>query len=129
MSRMPRHLTARSLILMVAGPIIWFSYFMAVYGLNGLRCALQVEAALFGINVFQYITSLLALVTVVLLLFSARVNYRGRTRAKRRLSAEPEAPAAESELFLGKAGLTLTFLSLVATVWVWLPSLTVPACV
>lgn len=124
-----RPLPADSLVTMVAGPALWFAYFLAVYGLNALRCAFGIEAQLFGTNLIGFAVAALSVLTTVLMLLLGVMGYRRRFGAALRTAANDGPPGEDGPVrFLAGAGLTLTLLSLVATVWVWIAVLMVPAC-
>lgn len=129
MPNVTRLFPADSLVTVVAGPALWFAYFLAVYGLNALRCALGIEQQLFETNVVEFAIAALSLGTILALLILGSISYRRRFGTGLRWAANDE-PAGENGpvRFLAGAGLSLTLLSLLATVWVWTASWLVPAC-
>lgn len=124
-----RLLPADSLVTMVAAPTLWFAYFLAVYGLNALRCAFGIDAQLFETNLIEFAIGTLSVFTIALMLLLGVLGYRRRFGTALRTAANDNPPGEDGPLrFLAGAGLTLTFLSLVATVWIWLATWLVPAC-
>lgn len=124
-----RLLPADSLVTMVAAPTLWFAYFLAVYGLNALRCALGIDLQLFGTNLIQFTIGALSVLSIVLMLLLGGIGYRRRFGSGLREAANDGPPGEDGPLrFLAGAGLSLTLLSLIATVWVWIATWIVPAC-
>jgi hypothetical protein len=129
MANLIRFLPADSLVTMVAAPTLWFAYFLAVYGLNALRCALGIEAQLFGTGLIELVIAALSAFTTLIMMLLGIITYRRRFGAALKLAANDGAPGEDGPLrFLAGAGLSLAFLSLVATVWVWIAAMIVPAC-
>ena len=107
---------SRSLLFMLAAPLIWAAHFLFIYSVNGIACARPaLMHAWAGIPISSWIilgASLLALAAM------AAIYVRGRT----------QTPATNDPGFLPWVAGMLALLSAVAVIWETMPVLLLPAC-
>lgn len=112
--------------LFLAGPVIWISYFMAVYLLGEALCAAGAERQLFGLHILSTLTLAATIVAIAVTALPTGIAYR-RWRAsgvgwngsvERRALSDEE----EQEGRLALAGFLLGGLFLGAILFVGLPA-------
>ena len=121
---MQNPLTSDHLLSMVSAAIIWIVHFLLSYGIVSLACAYgYAQSRLLGLNIVVFSISLITLVTLVLLTYTAVINYR-KWRQQSKLSTS-EISASP---FIALHSVLLCGLSLVGIMWVALPALLLPPC-
>jgi hypothetical protein len=112
------------LLSMVSAAIIWITHFLLSYGIVSLACAYgYAQLTLLGLSVVVFSISLITLVALVLLIYTAVINYR-----KWRQQHDLSAPEISASPFIALHSVLLCGLSLVGVIWVALPALILPPC-
>jgi hypothetical protein len=109
-------------------PVVWFAYFITVYALQGVGCAVGLdERSIFGIASLRLILLLVTLVTLTVITLSGTWSFRSWNRLLQELEEE-ERQAHGHSTFLAYGALLHAGLFLVATVWIGVPILLVDSC-
>ncbi|MGB6102324.1 MAG: hypothetical protein WBF88_00555 [Pusillimonas sp.] len=107
---------SRTLLFLLAGPIIWAGHFVFIYAVHGLTCARPApHGAWAGLPLSSWIilgASLLALISMSLIYL----------RLRKRM------PHIGNPRFLPWLAGTLSLLSALAIIWETIPVLLLPAC-
>lgn len=119
-------------VVLLAGPVIWFSHFMAVYLVAEAGCTGDGHGlALFDPPVPTVVTLLATAVAIVLCCQFAAWSHRRWQESVRRDEPGPD-PAADGDAggrgSLAFAGMLLSLLSALAVLSVGLPALVLPSC-
>lgn len=100
---------------LLAGPVIWFGHFMAVYLLAEAACTGDgVDAAVLGLHVVSFVTLAATVAAATATLVAAALAYQ-----RRRHGDDREVVGA---------GFLLSLLSCIAVLFVGLPALVLPSC-
>jgi hypothetical protein len=123
-----------SLFSLIAGPLVWTVHFLTLYIVTAIACAHGFfHEEVLGVRVVPLVGGAVTLVAVALILDAVVLAYR-RWRG---LPAEgPPAPlpphdandVASRRRFMAYAGLLLSGLALIATLWQTLPILLFASC-
>ena len=123
-----------SLFSLIAGPLVWTVHFLTLYILTAIACAHGFfDHELLGIRVVPLIGGAVTLVAVALILDGGVLAYR-RWRGKPSEGQPAPLPphdgndVASRRRFMAYAGLLLSGLALIATVWETLPILFFATC-
>jgi hypothetical protein len=115
-----------SLFSLIVGPLVWSVHFLAIYVFTALACARGFfDEQVLGIGVVPLVGSLLSLVALALIgdaLYLSWHRWRGDLAEER-----PAGPPHDGEgitsrrQFMAYAGLLLSAIALIATIWQTLP--------
>jgi hypothetical protein len=109
-------------------PVVWFVYFIIVYGLQGAGCAAGLDRAMvFGVGALQFLLALVTLAAVAVIAASGLWSFRAWHRLLEELEDE-EHQAHGHATFLSYGALLHAGLFLVATVWSGAPILLLDPC-
>ncbi|QBQ55719.1 hypothetical protein [Nitrosococcus wardiae] len=112
------------LLSMVSAAIIWIIHFLLSYGIVSLACAYgYARSRLLGLNSVMLGIGFTTVVALILLIYTAAINYR-KWRHELNLSASDISPSP----FIALNSMLLCGLSIIAVLWVALPSLMLPPC-
>jgi hypothetical protein len=123
-----------SLFSLIAGPLVWTVHFLTLYILTAIACAHGFfHQELLGLRVVPLVGGAVTVVAVALILDGGVLAYR---RWRGRPSDGEPAPlpphdsndVASRRRFMAYAGLLLSGLALIATVWETLPILFFATC-
>lgn len=121
-----------SLFSLIAGPMVWTVHFLTIYVFTALACArgfFDLEAL--GLPIVPLVGGAVTLVAVALIVDAGVLSWR-RWRGALTLG-EPRPPhddnhPASRRRFMAYAGLLLSGIALIATVWEALPILFFTTC-
>lgn len=114
-------LTLKRLLTLIGAPVIWIVHFVVCYVVVALVCALQVsEARIIGLNPAEFGVAAATLIAGALIVGLALTNLR-RWR-------NPPGPEPEMSRFFAVNTLLLCAISLLALIWVALPTAMLPTC-
>jgi hypothetical protein len=123
-----------SLFSVIAGPLIWSVHFLSIYVFTAIACAHGFfDHQVLGTNVVRLVGGAATLVAVILILDAGFVSWR-RWRGEPVVGQpEPLPPhdtndVASRRRFMAYAGLLLSGVSLIATVWESLPLVFFASC-
>lgn len=109
-------------------PLLWFAYFIAVYALQGVGCAVGLdEQRWFGVTTLRMLLLFVTGVTVAGMLLFGMWSFRSWYRLLDELEEEERQVHGHS-VFLAYGALLHAGLFLVATLWTGLPILLVDSC-
>ena len=123
-----------SLFSVIAGPLVWTVHFLTLYILTAIACAHGFfHQEVLGVRVVPLVGGAVTLVAVALILDAAVLSYR---RWRGMPSEAPPAPlpphdandVASRRRFMAYAGLLLSSLALIATIWETLPIVFFATC-
>ena len=123
-----------SLFSLIAGPLVWTVHFLTLYILTAIACAHGFfDHELLGIRVVPLIGGAVTLVAVALILDGGVLAYRRWRGMPSDGQPAPLPPhdgndVASRRRFMAYAGLLLSGLALIATVWETLPILFFGTC-
>lgn len=112
-----------NLFSLIAGPLVWSVHFLAIYVFTALACARGFfEVELLGIGIVPLVGSLLSLVAIALIADALYISWR-RWRGPPGDAAPPldDMDPASARRFMAYAGLLLSAIALIATIWQTLP--------
>jgi hypothetical protein len=111
-----------SLFGLIAGPLVWSAHFLALYVFTAIACARGVfDDEVFGVRIVALAGSALSLLAIALIGDALYLSWR---RWRSDLSDEPPHDGddkAGTRQFMAYAGLLLSALALLATIWQTLP--------
>jgi hypothetical protein len=123
-----------SLFSLIAGPLVWAAHFLSLYVFTAIACAQGfVEGELFGLGVVPVVGGAITLVAVLLILDALVLSWR-RWRGRPFDGEAPPLPPHDSNdiasrrRFMAYAGLLLSGIALIATIWETLPILFFASC-
>jgi hypothetical protein len=123
-----------SLFGLIAGPLVWTAHFLTLYVFTAIACAHGFfDHQVLGTNVVRLVGGAATLVAVILILDAGFVSWR-RWRGEPVVGQpEPLPPhdtndVASRRRFMAYAGLLLSGVSLIATVWESLPLVFFASC-
>ena len=123
-----------SLFSLIAGPLVWTVHFLTLYILTAIACAHGFfHQELLGVRVVPLVGGAVTVVAVALILDGGVLAYR-RWRGKPSDGQPAPLPphdgndVASRRRFMAYAGLLLSGLALIATVWETLPILFFGTC-
>lgn len=109
-------------------PVVWFVYFVAIYGVQGAGCAVGLdERTLLGFGTLQVLLTLMTLAAVATIASIGVWSYRTWKAMLRELEDEERQVHGHSA-FLAYGALLHAGLFLVATLWIGLPPLLLESC-
>lgn len=111
-------------LLFIAGPILWFGHFMAVYLFAEAACTSALDTEMFGLGVIELVTLVLTAVAALVTLGVAVVAHR------RWLASAPPSlfDTDEGGSTLVLAGALLGYVSVIAILFVGLPAAVLDPC-
>jgi hypothetical protein len=123
-----------SLFSLIAGPMVWVVHFLTLYIFTAIACArgfFHVEVL--GLRIVLLVGGILTLIALVLILDAAVISWR-RWRSEPPEGGEAPLPPHDEtdtdsrQRFMAYAGLLLSGISLVATMFETLPILIFTSC-
>lgn len=121
-----------SLFSLIVGPLVWSAHFLAIYVFTAIACARGFfHHEVFGIGIVPLVGSALSLVALAVIADALYLSWY------RWLGDEPEGQpppphdrgdVASRREFMAYAGLLLSALALIATVWQTLPIFFFASC-
>jgi hypothetical protein len=123
-----------SLLSLIGGPLVWTAHFLTVYIFTAIACAQRFfHHQVLGAGIVPLVGGAATLLAVVLILDAMVISWR-RWRG-RPLDGEPSPlprhdtnDVASRRRFMAYAGLLLSGISLIATVWESLPLVFFATC-
>ena len=123
-----------SLFSLIAGPLVWAAHFLSLYVFTAIACAQGFfEDELFGLGVVPVVGGAITLAAVLLILDALVLSWR-RWRGRPFDGEAPPLPPHDSNdvpsrrRFMAYAGLLLSGIALIATIWETLPILFFASC-
>ena len=123
-----------SLFTLIAGPLVWVVHFLSLYVLTAIACAQGFfHEEILAVRVVPLVGGAVTLVAVALILDAALLSYR-RWRGMPWDGAPAPMPphdrndVASRRRFMAYAGLLLSGLALIATIWEALPLVFFASC-
>ena len=123
-----------SLFTLIAGPLVWTVHFLALYIFTAIACAQGFfHHEFLGVRIVQLFGGAVTVVAVGLILDAAVLSYRRWRGMPSDGEPAPLPPhdandVASRRRFMAYAGLLLSGLALIATVWETLPLLFFATC-
>jgi len=123
-----------SLFSLIAGPLVWSGHFLSIYVFTAIACAHGFfDDRIFGLPVVLLVGGAITLVAVVLILDALVLSWRRWRGLPRNGDPEPLPPQDRNDVasrrrFMAHAGLLLSGLALIATVWESLPLVFFASC-
>ena len=123
-----------SLFAVIAGPLVWTGHFLALYIFTAIACAEGFfHHEVLGLRIVLLVGGLITLLAVALILDGIVVSWRrwrgrGADGAPAPLPPHDSNDPASSRRFMAYAGLLLSGIALIATVWETLPILFYASC-
>jgi hypothetical protein len=123
-----------SLLSLIAGPLVWTVHFLTLYILTAIACAHGFfHQEILGVRVVPLVGGAVTLVAVALILDGGVLAYRRWRGMPSDGQPAPLPPhdandVASRRRFMAYAGLLLSGLALIATVWETLPILFFATC-
>jgi hypothetical protein len=123
-----------SLFSLIAGPLVWTVHFLTLYILTAIACAHGFfHQELLGMRVVPLVGGVVTVVAVALILDGGWLAYRRWRGLPADGAPAPLPPHDANDLasrrrFMAYAGLLLSGLALIATVWETLPILFFATC-
>jgi hypothetical protein len=121
-----------SLFSLIAGPLVWGAHFLTVYVFTALACARGFfDHQVIGIGIVQLVLAAVSLAAVLLIadaLYLSWYRWRGDEPAGQPPIAHDRADVASRREFMAYAGLLLSAIALIATVWQTLPIFFFASC-
>ncbi len=123
-----------SLFSLIAGPLVWTVHFLTLYILTAIACAHGFfHQELLGVRVVPLVGGAVTLIAVALILDGGVLAYRRWRGMPADGEPAPLPPhdandVASRRRFMAYAGLLLSGLALIATVWQTLPILFFATC-
>lgn len=122
-----------SLFTLIAGPLVWTAHFLTLYVFTAIACARGFfHAEMLGVRVVPLVGGVVTLIAVALILDAAVLSYR-RWRGMPDGGPAPLPPHDANDVesrrhFMAYAGLLLSGLALIATIWETLPIIFFATC-
>jgi hypothetical protein len=123
-----------SLFSLIAGPLVWSVHFLSIYVFTALACARGFfHDEVLGIRLVPLVGSLLSLVAIALIVDALWLSWR-RWRGDLADDQPPPAPSRDGDAmasrrqFMAYAGLLLSGVALIATIWQTLPVFFFASC-
>lgn len=127
-----RTIRSNSLFSIIVGPMVWAVHFLIVYITTAIACAKGIfDLQVLGMTLIPLTVAAATLIAAALIIDGIVLAYR---RWRGSPGARPEMPPHDRPgeqsryRFMAYAGLLLSGLSLVATLWVALPVLFIDSC-
>ena len=123
-----------SLFSLIAGPLVWTVHFLTLYILTAIACAHGFfHQEVLGVRVVPLVGGAVTLVAVALILDAAVLSYRRWRGMPSEGQPAPLPPhdandVASRRRFMAYAGLLLSGLALIATIWETLPIVFFATC-
>ena len=123
-----------SLFSVIAGPLVWTVHFLTLYILTAIACAHGFfHQEVLGVRVVPLVGGAVTLVAVALILDAAVLSYRRWRGMPSEGQPAPLPPHDANDLasrrrFMAYAGLLLSGLALIATIWETLPIVFFATC-
>ncbi|HEX6114211.1 MAG TPA: hypothetical protein VFZ10_18075 [Geminicoccaceae bacterium] len=123
-----------SLFSVIAGPLVWTVHFLTLYILTAIACAHGFfHQEVLGVRVVPLVGGAVTLVAVALILDAAVLSYRRWRGMPSEGQPAPLPPhdandVASRRRFMAYAGLLLSGLALIATIWETLPIVFFATC-
>jgi hypothetical protein len=123
-----------SLFSLIAGPLVWTVHFLTLYIFTAIACAHGFFGdEIFGIRVVPLVGGAVTLLAVVLILDALVLSYRRWRGMPSDGESEPLPPhdrndVASRRRFMAYAGLLLSGIALIATIWESLPIVFFATC-
>jgi hypothetical protein len=123
-----------SLFALLAGPLVWTVHFLTLYVFTAIACAKGFfDDEILGVRVVQLFGGLVTVIAVALILDAVLLSYR-RWRGLPwdgqpvPLPRHDKNDVASRRRFMAYAGLLLSGLALIATIWEMLPIVFFATC-
>lgn len=123
-----------SLFSLIAGPLVWTAHFLTLYIFTAIACAHGFfHQEVLGVRVVPLVGGAVTLVAVALILDAAVLSYRRWRGMPSEGQPAPLPPhdandVASRRRFMAYAGLLLSGLALIATIWETLPIVFFATC-
>jgi hypothetical protein len=122
-----------SLFSLIAGPLVWSAHFLLIYVFTALACARGFfHDEILGIRIVPLVGSALSLVAVALIIDALYLSWRrwqgGLADDERLPGTQDDDGTTSRRQFMARAGLLLSAVALVATVWQTLPVFFFASC-
>ena len=123
-----------SLFSLIAGPLVWTGHFLMLYVFSAIACAKGFfHDEMLGVRVVQLFGAAVTVVAVVLILDAMMLSYRRWRGMPSDGHPAPSPPHDASDVasrrrFMAYAGLLLSGLALIATIWETLPIVFFATC-
>jgi hypothetical protein len=123
-----------SLFSLIAGPLVWSAHFLSIYVFTAIACAHGFfDDRILGVRAVPLFGGAITLVAVALILDALVLSWRRWRGHPWEGEPEPLPPQDRNEIasrrrFMAHAGLLLSGLALIATIWQALPILFFASC-
>ncbi|HSA80251.1 MAG TPA: hypothetical protein VLE23_05470 [Geminicoccaceae bacterium] len=123
-----------SLFSLIAGPLVWTAHFLTLYVFTAIACAHGFfDRDILGVRVVPLVGGAVTLLAVALILDALVLSYRRWQGKPWDGGSEPLPPhdrndAASRRRFMAYAGLLLSGIALIATIWETLPIVFFSTC-
>ena len=123
-----------SLFTVIAGPLVWTAHFLTLYVFTAIACAHDFfHQEILGVRIVPLFGAAVTVVALALILDAAVLSYRRWRGTSSDGEPAPLPPhdtndVASRRRFMAYAGLLLSGLALIATVWETLPILFFATC-
>jgi hypothetical protein len=123
-----------SLFSLIAGPLVWTAHFLSLYLFTAIACAHGFfDDEILGVRVVPLVGGAITLLAVVLILDALVLSWRRWRGRPWNGEASPLPPHDSNDIasrrrFMAYAGLLLSGIALIATIWQTLPILFFASC-
>jgi hypothetical protein len=123
-----------SLFSLIAGPLVWTAHFLSLYVFTAIACAHGFfDDEVFGLRVVPLVGGAITLAAVALILDALVLSWRRWRGRPWDREPEPLPPLDRNDVasrrrFMAYAGLLLSGIALIATIWETLPILFFASC-
>jgi len=123
-----------SLFSLIAGPLVWSAHFLSLYVFTAIACAHGFfDDRILGLRLVPLVGGAITLVAVALILDALVLSWRRWRGLPRDGEPEPLPPQDRNDVasrrrFMAHAGLLLSGLALIATIWETLPIVFFASC-
>jgi hypothetical protein len=123
-----------SLFSLIAGPLVWTAHFLSLYVFTAIACAHGFfDDEIFGLRMVPLVGGIITLVAVALILDALILSFRRWRGRPWDREPEPLPPLDRNDVasrrrFMAYAGLLLSGIALIATIWQTLPILFFASC-
>jgi hypothetical protein len=123
-----------SLFTLIAGPLVWTVHFLSLYVFTAIACAKGFfYEEILGVRVVQLFGAAVTVVAIVLILDALVLSYRRWRGIPADGQPAPLPPHDKNDVasrrrFMAYAGLLLSGLALIATIWETLPLVFFTTC-
>ena len=123
-----------SLFSLIAGPLVWTAHFLSLYVFTAIACAHGFfEDELFGVRIVPLVGGAITVIAVALILDALVLSFRrwrgrpfdGETAP---LPPHDSNDVASRRRFMAYAGVLLSGIALIATIWETLPIVYFASC-